>query len=144
MPLVAGIVHRQHGRRGLRETLGAEGGAQVDGDERGVPVVGVDEQRTRHEPRERGERGEREECEAAEIVGVVHGVLAVDPRAVEELAVLDEEDLRSRHPAGDPEDSRLLVARTYRHQKRRTHRLEVGLDVADGAIEREDGGNVQA
>ena len=41
------------------------------------------------------------------------------------------------------EDPRLLGAAADRHQERRPDRLEVGLDVADRAVEREDRDHVE-
>ena len=114
------------------------------GHERGVPVVRVEEHRTAHQAGQGRERREREEGEAARVVRVVDGVLAVDPRAVEVPEVLDEEHLRAGPGARRPVDPGLLDPVAHRHQERRADRLEIGLDVADGAVERQDRQHVEA
>jgi hypothetical protein len=141
--LVPRVVHRQHGRGRRREALAGERGAEIDRDERRMPVVRVQQHRPRHEPGQGRERSQGEERESPRIVGIVDRVLAVDAGPVEILEVLEEEDLRPRARARRAEDPRLLGAAAYRHQERRTDRLEVGLDVAHAAVEGENRGHVE-
>src|SRR6185503_20665353 len=89
------------------------------------------------------ERGQGEERESAGVVGIVDRALAVDAWPVEVLEVLEEEDLRPRVRARRAEYSRLLGAAADRHQERRADRLEVGLHVADTAVERENRDHVE-
>ncbi len=136
--LVAGVVHREHGRGRCREALARQRGPEVDRDQRGVPIVRVQQHRSRDQAGQGGDRGEGEEGEPARVVPVVDRVLAVDARPVEVLEVLEEVDLRPAVGAGRAEDAGLLGPAADRHQERRAGRLEVGLDVADAPVERED------
>jgi len=58
--------------------------------------------------------------------------------------VLDEIDLRTRCLTGHAKNSRLFVAWTDGHEKGWTDRLEIRLDVAHGAIERQKRDDVES
>ena len=142
--LIARIVHRHHAGCGPRVALVRERGPEVHRRERRVPVVGVQHDRPLHQARQRQAGGQREEGEPSVVVGVVGAALAVDAVAVEVLAVVDEIDLRpGRGPAG-AEHPRLLVPAAEAHHERLADGLEVGVLVAHGAVEGEDGGDVEA
>ncbi len=138
MTLVPRVVHRHDGERVSCPGLVGEHRSQIDRGKRGVPVVGVDEDRTRGHPRQRETRGQREEREAAGVVRVVLPLLTVDAGAVEEIEMLDEEDPGAGRVPGDAEDAGLLDFGAQRHPDRRTDGLEVGRLVAHGAVERQD------
>ena len=140
--LIAGIVDRED-RGGIARVPLVQRGAQVDQRQGGVPVVRVEQDRSGHEPRQGSDRGEREEGEPASVVGIVHGVLAVDARPVEVVQVLDEVDLGSGPRPGHPEDARLLGMRSHRNQEGLPHRLEIGVGIAYRAVQRQNGGDVE-
>jgi len=58
--------------------------------------------------------------------------------------MLDEKDLRSADCPGDPEDSSLFTVGAHRYHEGLPNRLQIGIHVADGAIERQDYSYVQA
>ena len=145
MSLVARVVHREHGRGRLRRTARS---ANVVRRYTGTSAVcqswAWSSTGPGHEARQRGQRREREEGEAAGVVGIVHGVLAVDARPVEVIEVLDEVHLRARGSWPAARKTRASSVRAaHRHQERRPDRLEVRLDVAHRAVEREDGQHVE-
>jgi hypothetical protein len=140
--LVAGIVDRKHTGDVPAKPVGQSGPEENQG-ERGVPIMCVQQNRTGNEPREGGDGSKSKECEAAGIVGIVDGVLAIDARPVEVIQMLDEEDLGARAGPGHAKDPRLLVVSPHRDHERLPNGLEIGIHIADSAIEREYGGHVE-
>ena len=93
MPLESGVVHRQHRAQPAVQRLAGEHGAQVHRRQTGVPVVRVQHLRLRRDLGQYGQRRRAKEGEPQRVVRIVPGVVAVDPRPIEEVGVLDEEDL---------------------------------------------------
>ena len=89
VPLVAGIVHRKHHGSAARFIAERAVGAQVERQERAVPVVGMQQYRTLDELPHAVEACK--EREAAVIVGVVGSVLAVEALAGEIAGRVDED-----------------------------------------------------
>src|SRR3954447_23640791 len=58
--------------------------------------------------------------------------------------MLDEEDLGAAGSAGNPEHPSLLAVGTHRNHEGLTDGLEIRIDIADGAVQRQDGGDVEA
>ena len=91
--MVRGVVDGEEGGDAAEVGVGAVGGAEEDGDQRGLPVVGVEEV---GDAEEFGgfEGGAAEEAEALGVVGVVAaGEWAIDAFTVEEVGAVDEVDL---------------------------------------------------
>ena len=94
MALESGVVDGQHRTQATMERVTREGRAQVDRRQGRVPVVCVHDVGRRRDlwQDRQGRLAEKRESQC--VVGIVTGIVAVDPRAVEEVRVLDEEDLR--------------------------------------------------
>ena len=92
--LESGVVDGQHRTQATMERVTREGRAQVDRRQGRVPVVRVHDVGRRRDlwQDRQGRLAEKRESQC--VVGIVTGIVAVDPRAVEEVRVLDEEDLR--------------------------------------------------
>src|SRR5688572_5944540 len=99
----------------------------------------VEDDGTRHQAWERSDRGLRKESEPASIIRIVDGVLSVDPRAVEIVEMLDEEDLGTASRARYPKYPCLLRVRAHGHHERLADGLEIGIGVSHRAVERKDG-----
>jgi len=96
-----------------------------------------------HQPRKRRYRSKREEGEPSRIVGIVDGILAVDPRPVEIIEMFDEEYLRSRSWTRDSENPGLLGVGAHVDQERLTNRFEIRISVSDGSVERENSSDIE-
>ena len=60
------------------ERSSASDGAEIHRDQRGVPVVGVEQDRPRHQPGQRREAAREKKAKRQVIVGIVGRALAVD------------------------------------------------------------------
>ena len=89
--LVGHVVDREHARDAAQRGIAPVEGLQVDGDETGLPVVGMEDVRPLPAAAEVLQGRAREEREAQAVVGVV----PVDRGPVVEGRVLDEDDLDS-------------------------------------------------
>ena len=98
-PLVGEVVDREDGGRAVQRLRPLDG-VHVDGHERRLPVVGVDDVGHEAERLAQLQRAAREEGEALQVVGVALARRAVEVRAIEVAVVLEEVD---RHvAAGQP------------------------------------------
>ena len=84
LALVSGVVDRNNGERVADPGLARQDGPQIHRRQRAVPVMGVQNQRPRRDPRQGQAGRQRQEREAPRVVDVVAPGLAVDARAVEE------------------------------------------------------------
>jgi len=108
-----------------------------------MPIVGVKDDRSWHQSRKRGDRSKREKSKASRIVGIVDGVLAVDPRSIEVIEMFYEEHLGSRPRTCNSENPGFLGVGTHVDQEWLTNRLEVGISVPDGSIERQNSSDIE-
>ena len=136
-------MHRQHRANLPVKRIAHEVRAQVHGCERAMPIVRVhDHRRVRCNALHRGERGEREECIPARIVWIIVPVLAVQPRPIEKMGMVDEIDSRSSahdSPIGrDLPEPRLLLLRTELHRERLSHLLQIRRYGVHLPVERHD------
>src|SRR6185295_3508179 len=92
VPLIPWIVDREHSGHRRAESI-LQDRPEIDQRQRSMPVMGVQEDRSRYQPRQRSYGCQRKEREATGVVEVVYGVFAIDPVPVEVIQVLDEEDL---------------------------------------------------
>src|SRR5215216_3396179 len=104
----------------------------------------VEHERSGNQPGQRGDRSQRAESETAGVVGIVYGVLTIDAGTGEVVEMLDEEDLGPGLGSCHPEDTGLLGVGSHWHSEGLTDRLEIGIDVADGAVKRKDSGHIQS
>ena len=97
---------------------------QIDEAQSGVPVVRVENRRTRSDLRERGDRGTAEKREPAVVVGVV-AAFAVQLGTVVEPRMIDEDHVGAAHPTLRPHEPRHFSRRAERDRERLSHRLEL-------------------
>ena len=95
VPLIAGVVHGQHGADPFVVRMRGELGLEIDARERRLPVVRVDDARRLRAARAATRPdGAREERVASRVVGIVAQVVAVETGPVEVQLALDEDDAR--------------------------------------------------
>ena len=101
-----------------------------------MPVVRVQHIGVRSDLRQYRQRGQAEEGEPAGIVRIVRVVGAVDPVAIEEFRMLDQEDLRLAVRLGNPIEPGLLGAESQGDAER-PDALEIGSGVAHHPVQRQ-------
>ncbi len=138
VPLVSGVVHRQHRGRPVVDGAPREGRAHVEGSQGRVPVVGMHDGRpVRREGGEDLQRREAEEGEAEVVVRVVVA-LPVHTLPVEERGVVHEVDRRPLRRGCLPEEPGGLLAWPHLHVERLARGHEVSGRPAGRPVERQE------
>src|SRR5690242_19288976 len=96
MTLISRVMHTEDDAHPTVAHVAGEDRPQVDGRERGVPVVRVKDDRVGSgDAWNRGERGHAEACITTRVVGIVGARWAVEIWTVEVLRALDEVHFRT-------------------------------------------------
>ena len=144
MPLIAGVVHREYGRRTGVAFLEFAVRAHVHQRQRRVPVVRVNEHGAGDQSWNPIQHGAREQREPSRVVGIVATAFAVEPRAAERRGDVDEHHLRAGRRLYFTEETHFLAAESQCDLNRSAERGEIRRMISHRAVERHEHDHVRA